>query len=66
MVGDAAILRVDEYVVVGGVEGETSGGVKGEYFVNGVAESDGAVVDGVVGVAFLVKEVYASGKPVFG
>ena len=65
-VGDATILRVDKYVVVGGIVGETSGGVGGEYFVYGVNEGDGAVIDGVVGVAFVVEEVYAGGKPAFG
>ena len=53
VVGDATVLRVDKYVVVGGIVGETSGGVGGEYFVYGVKEGDGTVIDGVVGVAFL-------------
>ena len=66
MIWGATILRVDENVVVGRVEGETSGGIRGPYFVDRVKEADRAVINGVVGVAIFIEKVNACGGPIFG
>ena len=65
VVRNAAILRIDEDVVLGAVVGEASGGVGSEKFVDGVKEGDGAVVSGVMGVPLFVEEMNSGGKPFF-
>ena len=61
----ASILVVDEELVWEGIVCELSGAIGGEDFVDGVEETDGLVVDGIMWVSFFVKEVDARGKPVF-